>query len=659
MFQPQTMSKVNLIVPEHDVVAVTEVLAASNVFHVAQTEPFVSESSQHHTNPWYERATTFTALEQRILAVMKALEINEGSPPSQILHLISPEVAQMEVEHLEEESDAALQELEAAQHKLAQLRRYHSQLEPIADLDVDLDDLRNMQYTFVLLGTIPVTNIERLKNSLEHIPFVLVTLRQQEHLATVILFGMQRDAEILNRAARSAYLNPLNPPEMYRGTPAAAIEALKAGITRTQQHIDESQANIKQLLKLHIRHLRHLLWRVRASRTLVETIAGYEHLRYTYLATGWVPTADIQVLKQKIARVSEKVTIETTEFPQMAPREKIDEEEFSQVPVTLKNPPLIRAFQGLVTNYGYPKYGELDPTPVLAMSFPLIFGLMFGDVGHGLFLALLGLIITSGKIKSLKALSSLGGIILGCGIFSAVFGILYGSVFGFETLLQPLWLRPLEDITDILLVTVGIGTVVLSIGMLCNTVNAFLAKRWGLMLFNHNSLAGLIFYWSLIGIAVKAFGVAIPLNTWILAILALVSGLGLTFSELLEHLLDGEKPLIEGSTSTYLMQALFELFETLIGFLSNTLSYVRMGAFAVAHGAISMVVFIMAEIISPTHSIGYWLTIVLGNLFIIGFEGMIVGIQTLRLEYYEFFSKFFSGSGKRYKPLTLLPNGEN
>jgi len=82
-----------------------------------------------------------------------------------------------------------------------------------------------------------------------------------------------------------------------------------------------------------------------------------------------------------------------------------------------------------------------------------------------------------------------------------------------------------------------------------------------------------------------------------------------------------------------------------------------MGAFAVAHGALSMVVFIVAEIISPAHGVGYWIVVVLGNLFVIGFEGMIVSIQTLRLEYYEFFSKFFSGGGMRYRPLTLVSRG--
>jgi len=282
---------------------------------------------------------------------------------------------------------------------------------------------------------------------------------------------------------------------------------------------------------------------------------------------------------------------------------------------------------------------------------------MFGDVGHGLVLALLGSLLASRKVHALRGFSGMGAVVITCGAMATLFGFLYGSVFGFEEVLKPLWIRPIEDIMDILMATIAIGVGLLSLGMVCNIVNAALARRWGRMLFDHNGLAGLAFYWSLIGLAAGAFMGDLPISPILPVALAAVSGLAVTFAEVLEHLVEGHRPLVEDGFSTYLMVALFELFETVIGLLSNTLSYVRMGAFAVAHGALSMVVFIMAEIVSPAHGVGYWVVVALGNLFVIGFEGMIVGIQTLRLEYYEFFSKFFSGGGVRYRPLTLISRG--
>ena len=98
-----------------------------------------------------------------------------------------------------------------------------------------------------------------------------------------------------------------------------------------------------------------------------------------------------------------------------------------------------------------------------------------------------------------------------------------------------------------------------------------------------------------------------------------------------------------------------ELFEAVIGLLSNSLSYVRVGAFAVAHGGLSSAIFILAKLVGHESSVGYWVVVAIGNLFIVGFEGLIVGIQTMRLSYYEFFSKFFTGGGMRFDPLTLTP----
>ena len=644
------MRKVELTVPEHDVVSVTEVLAASGAFHLVRTEHLGSDEAACDISEWQEWATTFAGLERRILAVMEALGVDEGPPPSETPHLIRPSVAQMDIEHLEQEAQAPIQELDQEQHKLTELQQYLGQLKPIASLDVDLDTLRNLRYTLVLLGTIPLDNLERFRTSLENVPYVLVTLRRDEYLATVALIGARRDADILKRAARSAYLNPLSlPDEKYRGTPAEAIAALQSGIQRKRQHVAEAQANIEHLREMRIKHLRHLVWRVRASRKLVETIAHYGRMDYSYVVAGWVPASQARALEQKIGQVSNQTTIQVS-----TPRE----EDARHIPVALENPSSLKAFQNLVTNYGYPRYGELDPTLLLALTFPLVFGFMFGDVGHGLLLTLLGLLLISRRVHALHALANLGAVLTACGVTSTLFGFLYGSIFGFETVLEALWIRPLEDIMDILVAAVAIGAALLSLGMLYNVLNAALARRWGRLLFDRNGLAGLAFYWSLIGLAASASVDDIPINPALFATLAAVSALAVAFAELLAHLVEGHRPLFEGSFGTYLMQAFFELFEAVISLLSNTLSYVRMGAFAVAHGGLSLVVFIMAEIVSPSRGVGYWIVVALGNLFVIGFEGMIVGIQTLRLEYYEFFSKFFSGSGVSFHPLTLIAKGE-
>jgi len=246
-------------------------------------------------------------------------------------------------------------------------------------------------------------------------------------------------------------------------------------------------------------------------------------------------------------------------------------------------------------------------------------------------------------------------VVIACGLSATLFGFLYGSIFGEEELLPALWIRPMENIMQILIVAVGAGVVLLSLGLLLNMLNAWLARDWGRLIFDKNGITGLVLYWSLIGLAIGFLTDMLPIQPMAFAIPAIAACLVLMLSELFKHLITGHRPLIEGGPGTYIVQAFFELFETLIGFLSNSLSYVRVGAFAVAHGGLSAVIFILAEMASPARGIGYWIVLAIGNLFIVGFEGLIVGIQTMRLEYYEFFCKFFTGGGKPYRPLNLNP----
>lgn len=645
MFRSQTMRKVELFVPERDVVGVTEALATSGAFHLTKPDYVGGDSEPEQPDEWQELTLSFAALEQRILALMRAIGVQEDVLPSKALHLILPALAERDITRLEEEIGGPVRELEQARQKLVQFQRYLSQLEPIANLDIDLNELRNLHYTFMIFGTIPTVNIERLKTSLEHFPNTLVVLYREPTLATVVLVGLQRDAEILAHAARSAYLNAVDLPPLYRGTPTEVIATIHASIKRTHEHIVECEREIAHLHHAKMRHLQYLLWRVRASRTLAETVSSFGRLRDAYLIAGWVPTTQVQRIKDGIVQISAQTMIEVT-----TPRP----EELADMPVLLNNPGPIKVFEALVANYSAPRYDELDPTPLLAVTFPLFFGLMFGDVGHGLFLSLFGVLLLSRMVPRLRAMAGFGGILAACGLTSSIFGFLYGSVFGFEDVLTALWLRPLEAITDILIVSVGIGVIVLSLGMLYHIVNCALMRRWAEMIFSRNGVAGLVLYWSLLGVGAGLAGVDLPLPTGVFIALALVAALAVAFAEWFIQALERQKPRFAEGLAMGVMLAFFEVFETLISMFSNTLSYVRMGAFAVAHGALSLVVFILAEMVSPAKGWGYWLTVALGNLFVIGFEGVIVGIQTMRLEYYELFSKFYSGGGRSYHPLTLI-----
>ncbi|MBN2116018.1 MAG: hypothetical protein JW730_05595 [Anaerolineales bacterium] len=651
MFFPREMSEIELIVPSKDLLAVTKVLSGYGVFH--QTDSNYPGVASGSANTWQETAAQYAALERRVQTVMQALGIEEGQPPSSDFEaMVETESIRPMVDQIEEEVRTTSDELSNQRKHLEQLESILHQLEPVGDIDIDISSLRESRYMFSMLGLMPSANLDRLQTSLARVPHVFLTLRSDPARPVVWLAGTKANADVLQRAARSAYLDPLHLPGDYQGTPGKIIESLRNTIESTQRKIAELQETLKRLGDERKEQLRDLLWQAHTSRVLSDAIVRFGQLRHTYVVTGWVPTDDLEELTRRLKAASREILIEVLPTSRFGPNQN--------VPVSLQPSRLLQPFQMLVNTYARPRYGELDPTLLIAITFPILFGAMFGDIGQGLVLALLGWLMSTGRF--LKSMSSLGGLIIACGLSAAFFGVLYGSIFGFEEdvhlfgiELRPLWMSPIHHILDILIVAVGAGVVLLILGFLIGIFNYARSRNMGHLLFGHNGIAGLTLYVSLLGLGASAFGL-LPVATIVFVVPAVLAAIALMFAEVFIHLVEGHRPLYEGGFFTYLIQAGVELFEVVISLLSNTLSYVRVGAFAVAHGGLSAAIFILAELFSGLLGpIGYWLVVILGNLFIIGFEGLIVGIQTMRLSYYEFFGKFFTGGGMRFEPLVLTP----
>jgi len=648
MFFPKTMSEIELIVPSKDMLAVTKVLSGYGVFH--QTDSNYSGVDGGSATNWQERAAGYATLERRLQLLMQALSMPDGpaaaSDPGSIVELDQLRAA---VENVEAEVKGLTDELSASGKKLEQLESTLHQLEPVEDVDIDISSLRDPRFIFSMLGVIPSANIERLKTSLARVPHVFLTLRQDPGKHVVWLAGNKANSDVLERAAHSAYLNPLVLPEDYQGTPGSINQGLRNSIEQTQSRMEELRSQMAEVAQSKGAHLRELLGQAHTSRVLADAIVRFGQLRHTYVITGWVPADKLDVLTQRLRQASKEILIEAL------PTKRFGDN--LHVPVALSNNPILRPFQMLVTTYARPRYGELDPTYLVAFTFPLLFGAMFGDIGQGLVLAVLGYLMGSGRIKALKSMASLGGLIMICGLSSTLFGFLYGSVFGFEEHflgipIHPLWMSPIHNILTILMVAIGAGVVLLIVAFLLSIVNGFLSRNWGHLLFGHTGIAGFLLYLSFLGLVAGAV-LPLPIPQVVFIVLAVVSGLAVMLSEVLINLVEGHRPLIEGGLGTYFIQAPVELFEAVISLLSNSLSFVRVGAFAVAHGGLSSAIFILAGLAGAEGSVPYWIVVILGNIFIVGFEGLIVGIQTMRLHYYEFLGKFFTGGGMRFEPLTL------
>jgi len=309
-------------------------------------------------------------------------------------------------------------------------------------------------------------------------------------------------------------------------------------------------------------------------------------------------------------------------------------------PIRLKNPPIIRQFEFFTRLYGLPAYDEIDPTLLLAVTYTLLFGLMFGDVGHGFVLAVLGLFIYRIMGKPL------GGILAVAGVSSVVFGFLYGSIFGFEDILPALWRRPMTDIAATLLFAVGIGVGLIILSMCLYMYNAVKTRRFGDLLFGANGVAGLLFYGAVLFLVYRVIfgGYALSLSDVALAMLPL---LFVAFKRPIIGFI--ERPSgTEGQKLSLGMQifnTIIELFETLLTYATNTISFVRVGAFAISHAGMMHVVLQLSQGAAGSHNL---LILILGNVLVMAIEGLLVGIQVLRLDFYEIFSRFYTGGGQGF-----------
>jgi len=646
MFFPEAMTEVELIVPSKDLLAVTKVLGNQGVFHQIDSTYLGLENLGPNT--WQETAASFSTLERRIQVIMQTLNLEEEySGPSDFDSIADLEPIQSAVDRIEAEVKQTSDQLAAEKKILEQLESQLHQLEPIADTNVDVGALRKSNYLHSVLGIIPAENVSRLETSLSRVPHAFFTLREDPKKPVVWLLGPRSNSDIIDRAVKSAYLNPLTLPEEFAGTPAEITESIRKAIETSKQKISELDRTLARLADAHRKELHKLLWDVHVSRLIADAIARFGQLRHTYVVVGWVPSADLELLTQRLKQASKEILIEAIPIERAG--------HHSNVPVALRNPGFLSPFELLVNTYARPRYEEIDPTFLIAVTFPLLYGAMFGDVGHGLVLAAIGWLLSKK--------SSLGGLLIACGLSGTIFGFIFGSIFGFEEILphHPFFgrfvlIQPMHNILQILGIAIGTGIVLLTLGYLLNLYNAFRARDWGRFFFDSNGLAGLIFHWSFLGIFASALLPGFPIPTIVFVILAVVSVLlCVVFSEPLKHWMEGHYPLIEGSIGIFAVQAAAELLEKVISVFSNTMSYVRVGAFAIVHAGFTGAVFVIARLLSGGQEAGfaYWAVVVFGNLFVIGLEGFIVAIQTMRLHYYEFFSKFFTGGGSPYEPLAL------
>lgn len=393
---------------------------------------------------------------------------------------------------------------------------------------------------------------------------------------------------------------------------AASLRALE----RRTDAINAEQGHVEtQLAALHRQH--HLaealgdIARLEWFLTHVEALPVTETFAWV---TGWTSDLEGKALHQAMQRARVRALLR---FPE-PPADKTP-------PMVFHNPWWAQPFELFARLLGTPAQDEADPTRLLVVIVPLMFGYMFGDVGQGFVLFLAGLLLGR-RFPALRLL-------IPGGLLAMLFGLLFGSVFSREDILPALWLHPLDQPLLILTVPLLGGVLLLLLGLLLNGIEA--GWRGELRRWFELDAALLLIYLSLLALLLTPY-----------AALAALAGLLWYLGGRL-HQARGDLRALGGAVG--------RLLEYSLQLIVNTLSFTRVGAFCLAHAGLSVAVVGLAE--AGGHPLLYAIILLLGNVVIIVLEGLVVSIQVTRLVLFEFFIRFLRGDGRRFRPLPAPPRG--
>lgn len=595
------------------------------------------------------------------------------------------EIADM-IERLREETPKAIAESKKLLEERADTKRaldeYTSLKETIEvakKLEIDISGFGLMRYFYANLFVIGASDYDEIKRSLDSTAVTLhkYDLASKDKVAVLVLAGAD-DAEKILKVFRSFNSNPFVIPA---GMPQVPSEAHSLAESKIKDLVERQKTNAKEIARVAKEGRRDMLAlheEAKVAKEILETLRKPSGTRHFALIQGFIPAK----MEDKFRKVTDRWTaiVEDVTDPNLK----------RQVPTMYDNKRFVRTFETITNSQGIPKSGESDPTPMIALMWPIFYGIMFADLGHGLLLMGMGLLF---KLKGQGNLSRWGMLLAISGAASAIAGVGTGEVFGhhiaamgpFAGLLSeggPLypisWLvgvitvaeLTFDQVIDILKVSLFIGIVHLVWAMILRLKR--LAREGKKIALYMEALPNITLYGGIVVIMMCAIGAqydvmnmysrthteAVPWVTiflgewaqvWIVTRIAVVMVIASMAMMMIGGLLHAKRHPEEGSSAANVIMEVF-LGKT-VESLAHTISYARIGIMLLVHAALLLTVNNSFYSLGGPESIGAWVMIVGGNIGIMIIEGLIVYIQSLRLHLYEFFTKWYDGGGQAFKQI--------
>jgi V/A-type H+-transporting ATPase subunit I len=651
------MHQINVMVFETEVDDVAKAIVRLGILHLVQLDD---------AQPWVEQLGRFEAgkvssridrLYHRVIDLMKDLSVRELPLEEGDTGLLETSITdfdemEREVTELEQKVNGLVLRRKELEVHLERMQGILNEVSPLTELGLSPGQA---PYTFleVRYGHVSAEGLELVREKFAPLAAVVIPLTQRDGRELILLIGLKTDRLKIKRILRDAAFEDIEMPagEEAREEAGLVTGELEGRIEKLEEQIADLKDNLKVISRESAMVLTGFNRSLRVADMLLQVKSYLKKTRKTYIFSGWIPSDRKRDVEGEILRAARGRAIVEIISPEDITGVKGGS---IKVPVMLKNPGFFRPFEMLVSSYGLPEYKFIDPTIFVAISFLIMFGMMFGDVGHGVVLCVIGWLLGFRKGNRSNGVTLVGKLGFYCGLASIVFGFLYGSIFGVETWISHIWLSPMHEIGRFFKFAIFFGVGMISVGILLNIINAVRARNFRGTFFDHAGLISAILYWCGIGAAaifmrnkpvpiqLVAFGIILPVFLFFLR-------------EPLSAIFGKRRMRFETGVGTYIMESVIEVIEIITGYLGNTVSFIRVAAFALAHAGLFIAVFNMVDLVKNKSGGVIWaaLIFIIGNAVIIALEGMVVTIQAIRLEYYEFFGKFFMGGGTAYKPIGL------
>lgn len=635
------MQAVNVIGMLDYIDEVITVLGESGAFHPDEVNNFYKDlkgfTRLQSNNSYAEPLTNLKSALNQTKRSFPLTDVSEFNPTFEEMESFSAS-ATAQIDALIEKKKSAEKQLEATKQNL-------SVAEHFSGLDVELQEILRLKYMRPRFGRLPKDSVQKLAayKDRDYVDFAVCS--EDKAYCWGVYFAPFDKAKEVDKIFKGLYFEPTDLVGE-DDDPKVKIEGFKSEIALLEQQIADAQNKLDAYLDENTEQITRYL-------SKLEEMYLYSGIRnkamqhgHSFIIVGWIPTSKKKKLQKRLKK------IKSVELDFSDAKNEMDK----HPPVTLKNCFLARPFEYFTEMYGVPKYNEMDPTLFVAITYVLIFGIMFADLGQGFCLSIVGLLMW--KLRKMP----IGKILFPCGISSMIFGTIFGSVFGFEHLLDPMFRmlgfeeKPFEvmasqNTNTIIMGAIGIGVFLLIVAMCLNVYSSIRQKNYGGALFGTSGVSGIVFYGALVfGLVAEIFlGVHVMTLPYILGLIVFPFIL-IFFAEPLKGLVNRDPDWKPESWGGYIVENIFESIEVLLSYVTNTMSFLRVGAFVLVHAGMMLVVFVLAE---TAGGVGYWIVVVIGNILVMVLEALLVAIQVLRLEYYEMFSRFYSGEGRPFEPVKL------